>query len=332
MSELEQAVELGLGPVDTMYFGGGTPSQLSSELVGRLVAAAPLDGDAEVTLECNPDDVDVDKMAGYRETGITRVSLGAQSMSPHVLSGLGRRQRPEAVREAVAAIGEGGFSDFNVDLVYGGAGETDEDWLRTLEEVINLEPSPPHVSAYALTVEPGTPLAADSDRHPDDDTQARRYEVADSILGAAGLDWYEISNWARPGHECRHNQRYWTLGSYRGIGAASHSHHRGRRWWNVRTPDRFIEAISAGRSPAAAEELLSAEQRGLEAVSLGLRTREGIPLSWIEEVPTELDGLTDTSSSTLALTRKGRLLASEVTGRLVPNVGVIVSELERSGR
>src|SRR5204863_1534575 len=147
--------------------------------------------------------------------------------------------------------------------------ETDDDWRRTLEEVVALEP--PHVSAYALTVEPGTPLAADPARHPDDDVQADRYLVADAVLAAAGLASYEISNWARPGHECRHNLLYWAQGRYRGIGCAAHSHDGVRRWWNVRRPERYIDRIRAGRSPEAGGEALSEDERRLGGLQLALR-------------------------------------------------------------
>jgi oxygen-independent coproporphyrinogen-3 oxidase len=137
-----------------------------------------------------------------------------------------------------------GFESFNLDLILGAAGESLADWRATLDAALALEPS--HVSAYALTVEPGTPLAADPSRHPDDDDQADKYLLADEVLTAAGLQSYEISNWAVPGHECRHNLLYWRGDDYRGIGCAAHSSVRGRRWWNVRTPDRYISLVRAG--------------------------------------------------------------------------------------
>src|SRR5207248_6556867 len=161
----------------------------------------------------------------------------------------------------------------NLDVIFGAVAETDDDWRRTLDEVVALEP--PHVSAYALTVEPGTPLAADPARHPDDDVQADRYLLADAVLAAAGLASYEISNWARPGHECRHNLLYWSQGDYRGIGCAAHSHQAGRRWWNVRTPERYIAAIADGRSPETAGEALDDATRVTERLQLALRTRDG---------------------------------------------------------
>ena len=176
------------------------------------------------------------------------MSLGVQSTVPHVLAGLGRRHGADQVAEAAAAVAGAGLSSWNMDLIIGGAGERDADWERSLGEVIGMADPPPHVSAYALTVEPGTPLAGDPARHPDDDAQAGRYERADAVLDGAGYRWEEISNWARPGHECRHNRLYWEQGDYRGIGSAAHSHRAGRRWWNVRTPDRYVALVAAGRA------------------------------------------------------------------------------------
>ena len=173
------------------------------------------------------------------------------------------------------------------------------------------------MSAYALTVEAGTPLAADPHRHPDDDDQADKYLVATERLGAAGLDWYEISNWARPGHECRHNLLYWTMGEYQGIGCAAHSHRDGRRFWNLRTPDRYLEAIERGASAEAADERLDADARALEGLQLSLRTRHGVPAaSLAAEHLGDLVEVHPTDTDRLVLTVPGRLLANEVALRL----------------
>ncbi|MCB0964130.1 MAG: hypothetical protein KDA98_12660, partial [Acidimicrobiales bacterium] len=190
---------------------------------------------------------------------------------------------------AVAAARAAGL-DVNVDLVYGAAGETLEQWAATVDGAIALGPD--HVSAYALTVEPGTPLAADPARHPDDDTQADEYQLATDRLGAAGYEWYEISNWARPGHECRHNLLYWTGGEYLAIGCAAHGHRAGRRFWNLRTPERYVAAIEEGRSPEAAGEELDADGRRVEGLQLAIRTRDGVPAAEVpDEVVVELEGL-----------------------------------------
>jgi coproporphyrinogen III oxidase-like Fe-S oxidoreductase len=207
------------------------------------------------------------------------------------------------------------YASWNLDLIFGGAGETDDDWRGTLAAVLALSDPPPHISAYALTIEPGTPLARAADRHPDDDTLARRYELTDEILTAAGFGWEEISNWARPGHACRHNQLYWEQGDYVGIGSAAHSHRDGERWWNVRTPDRYIDAVAPGRSPEAGREVLTAGQREFEELSLMLRTPRGVPWDALER-PDELDGLVERHEGRAVLTVRGRLLANEVTTRI----------------
>ena len=180
-----------------------------------------------------------------------------------MLAGLGRRNVPHAAETIAAAVHDAGFTTWNLDLIFGAATESDDDWAATLEHVLALDHPPPHLSAYGLTVEPGTPLAADAARHPDDDVEARRYEHAEAVLTAAGYHWEEISNWARPGHECRHNHLYWEQGDYVGIGSAAHSHRAGTRWWNVRTPDRYIDAVAAGRSPEAAREELDGRAAGV---------------------------------------------------------------------
>ena len=268
-----------------------------------------------MTVECNPEDVTPELLAIYRAAGVTRVSVGVQSTVPHVLAGLGRRHGADQVAEAAAAVAGAGLSSWNMDLIIGGAGERDADWERSLGEVIGMPDPPPHVSAYALTVEPGTPLAGDPGRHPDDDTQAGRYERADAVLEGAGYRWEEISNWARPGHGCRHNRLYWEQGDYRGIGSAAHSHRAGRRWWNVRTPDRYVALVAAGRPTVAGEEVLTDGQRRFEALALSLRTPAGVPGDVLAEDP-DLDGLVVRTAGRVVLTVRGRLLANAVTARL----------------
>ena len=228
----------------SIFVGGGTPSLVAPDALVRVLDAIPRAPGCEVTVECNPDTVTPQLVATYVAGGVTRLSFGVQSMVPHVLAALGRTHDPANVTRAIAIARDAGVSTFNLDLIYGAAGESIDDWRRTLDAVLALEP--PHLSAYALTVEPGTPLAADATRHPDDDHQADCYLLADRVLCGAGLEWYEISNFARPGHECRHNLLYWTQGDYLGFGCAAHSHVAGRRWWNVRTPERYIAAITRG--------------------------------------------------------------------------------------
>jgi len=305
----------GLPPATTVYVGGGTPSRLDPAALCAVIEAVPRAAGAEVTVECNPEDVTADLLARYRSGGVTRISLGVQSTVPHVLEALGRRHGASSVAGATAAVAAAGFDSWNLDLIFGAVGERDLDWQHTLETVLHLPHPPPHVSAYALTPEPGTPLGADPARHPDDDVAAGRYETADAVLTAAGYQWEEISNWALPGHTCRHNALYWRQGDYRGIGAAAHSHRAGRRFWNVRTPERYIAAIDADARPVAGEEVLDSDTRAFERLALALRTPRGVPDSALPRVP-ELDGLVRRRGGRAVLTVQGRLLANLVTAHL----------------
>ena len=304
-----------LPPASSVYVGGGTPSLLPAPVLAEVLAAVFRRPHAEVSVECNPDDVTHERLDAYLAAGVTRISLGAQSLRPHVLAGLGRSHDPAVAVAAAGLVAGAGFSSWSMDLIYGGAGETTDDWLATVDAVVAL--GPPHVSAYALTVEPGTPLAADPDRHPDDDDQANKYVAVDEALGRAGLRSYEVSNWARPGHECRHNLLYWAGGDYRGIGCAAHSHAGGRRWWNVRTPERYIEAVRSGHSPEAASETLGPAERRRERLQLALRTAEGVPTDALaDEDRPALEGLVEDRGGRVVLTRRGRLLCNEVALRL----------------
>ena len=215
----------------------------------------------------------------------------------------------------MALARSGGIERLNLDLIYGGAGETLQDWESTLEQIIDL--SPDHVSAYALTVEAGTPLADDPSRHPDDDDQADKYLLADSMLSAAGFTNYEISNWAKPDNECAHNLLYWRQGDYLGFGCAAHSHRSGRRWWNVRTPERYIDLIQSNDSVEASAEDLDPERRRIEGLQLSLRTREGVPADSLSISDRELlEPLIVVDGENLVLSTEGRLLANEVAIRL----------------
>jgi len=213
-----------LPPVDTVFFGGGTPSLLAAPQLTTILGAIARTSDAEVTVECNPDSVDVDKLRAYADAGVNRLSFGVQSMRSHVLLALGRTHDPDNVARAVDAARAVGIERYNLDLIYGTPGETVDDWSATLDAALALGPG--HVSAYALTVEPGTPLgkavAAGERLAPDDDDQATKYELADDRLTASGRPWYEVSNWALPGEECRHNLLYWQGGEYTAIGCAGH--------------------------------------------------------------------------------------------------------------
>ena len=309
------AVEMPV-PATSVFVGGGTPSLLPGRDMASLLARVPLAAGAEVTVEVNPEDACDALFDHYLAAGVTRVSFGVQSMASHVLTSLGRRHDPPSVPAAVAAARRAGFASFNLDLIYGAAGESVDDWRRTLDMALALEP--PHVSAYALTVEAGTPLASDRSRHPDDDDQATKYLMADEAMNAAGMPWYEISNWAAPGHQCRHNQLYWSQGDYLGAGCSAHSHMHGRRWWNLRTPERYMAAIDGGGDHVAGAEELDDEHRRLEGLQLAVRTAAGVPVGSLlpDDVGGVLDGLVAQNGDRLVLTVAGRLLANEVALRL----------------
>lgn len=314
-TEIDRALAAGHPPFTTVFVGGGTPTRLDPSLLARLLGRLDVAPGAEVTVECNPDDVTDEMFAVYREAGVNRVSIGVQSMVESTLVSLGRTHDPDNVARAVEAARRAGIDNFNLDVIYGAPGETLADWERTLRSVVALEP--PHVSAYGLTIEAGTPFAADPRRHPDDDLQAEMYEMADELLTAAGRVNYEVSNWAVPGAECRHNRIYWQQGEYLGFGSAAHSHRDGRRWWNVRTPDRFCELIEEGHSAESAAEELDAEERRLEGLQLAIRTRDGVPSAALSENDKALlDGLIVDDGSRVTLTRRGRLMANEVSVRL----------------
>jgi oxygen-independent coproporphyrinogen-3 oxidase len=322
---------LGRGPATSVFFGGGTPSLLPADalisILDALRESVGVAPDAEVTVECNPETVSAAKLAALRAGGVTRLSFGAQSMVAHVLASLGREHDPASVVGAARLAADAGFAEtYNVDLIFGAAGETLADWRASLEGVLALDPAPSHVSAYALTVEPGTPLASEPARHPDDDDQADKYLLADQVLGDAGLQWYEISNWARPGARCAHNLLYWAQGEYLGLGCSAHSHlvspdGSARRWWNVRTPERYCALVDENAGVEAAGETLVPGQRAAEALVLSLRTVAGVPA---EVVPEELyeRGLVAAGdgghgSGRVVLTLPGRLLANEVAVRLL---------------
>jgi putative oxygen-independent coproporphyrinogen III oxidase len=316
VAEIDAAHDAGLiGRPSTIYLGGGTPSIVPGAMLRRVITRLEPAAGVEITVEANPESTTDELLEELAIAGVTRISLGVQSTSREALATLGRQSTPGSVERAVDRLAACGFAEYGVDLVYGAAGETDRSWRRTLQDVLTLSPPPVHVSVYALTVEPGTPLAKDPRRHPDDDTLARRYAIADDHLAAAGFEWYEVSNFARPGHESRHNENYWARGSYVGFGASAHSHLDGWRFRNVWHIDRYLERIDAGCSPLASEEHLSRTQRRFESLLLSLRTRRGVPAAALD-----LEGiehLVTVDQGRAVLNREGRLLADAVACRVI---------------
>ncbi len=315
-----------LGPrhVDTVFFGGGTPTLLpSGDLVAvldEIRSSFDLTADAEVTTEANPESVTPDSLADLSRGGFTRVSFGMQSAVRHVLVALDRVHTPGRAAEALAEARSAGFGDVSLDLIYGTPGESVDDWRRSLDTAVAAGPD--HVSAYALIVEEGTPLARRIRRGevsaPDDDDLADKYLVADEVLRDAGYAWYELSNWAKPGHECRHNLAYWRSADWWGVGPGAHSHVGGTRWWNVRHPTLYSDRLSAERSPGQAREIVADDDRRVERVLLQLRLVEGLATadltsSEVQRLPDlERRGLIRRTDDRLLLTLEGRLLADAV--------------------
>ena len=320
-------------PVQTVFFGGGTPTMLpAADLVALLGAVRDEFGlapDAEVTTEANPESVNPAYLADLRAGGFNRVSFGMQSAREHVLQILDRRHTPGRPEACVREAREAGFEHVNLDLIYGTPGEGDDDWRASLDAAIGAAPD--HVSAYSLIVEDGTRLAARVKRGElpmiDDDVHADRYLIADETLAAAGYSWYEVSNWAAsPRGRSRHNLLYWTGANWWGVGPGAHSHVGGTRWWNVKHPGAYSQRIAAGQSPAHAREVLDAEDRRVERILLELRLDSGCDISILHPAGRKAAigaagaGLLDPRSLAegfAVLTLKGRLLADAVVRDLV---------------
>jgi putative oxygen-independent coproporphyrinogen III oxidase len=329
-TELElAATRLDAPLVNTVFVGGGTPSLLGPARIVTLLDMVrrhfPMAPDAEITTEANPESAWPDFFEAARGAGYTRVSLGMQSVSPFVLGVLDRIHTPNrsasAAHEALAA----GFEHVSLDLIYGTPGETDDELLRSVDTAIATGVD--HVSAYALVVEEGTALArrvrSGELAAPDDDVLAHRYELLDERLSAAGLDWYEVSNWSRPGGECRHNLGYWDGGQWWGAGPGAHGYVGATRWWNIKHPNAYSEVLADSTLPVAGFEQLDAEALHTEDVLLKTRLRQGLPLETLGAAERErakavvADGLLVAEGDRLVLTPRGRLLADAVVRTLL---------------
>jgi oxygen-independent coproporphyrinogen-3 oxidase len=321
-------------PVSTVFFGGGTPTMLEPELLAALLDeirdAFGLEDRAEVTVEANPETVEPRMLGVLRAAGYTRISLGMQSARAHVLAALERRHTPGRAVAAAAQAREAGFAHVSLDLIYGTPGETGADWEASLDAAIGAGVE--HLSAYGLTLEPGTRLhahvRAGTRRAPDDDVLASRYRAADALLSDAGLRWYEISNWAVDADaRCRHNVGYWRSANWWGVGPGAHSHVGGVRWWNVLRPRAYAERLASGHSPAASRERLADAERRTERIMLELRLAEGLALDARHDAQTAAAAAREAHAGRLdpaaldgghaVLTLDGRLLGDAVARALV---------------
>ncbi len=324
-TELKLAAERLSGPtVNTVFVGGGTPSLLGGARVASVLDMVRehfvLAPDAEITTEANPESAWPDFFDAIRAAGYTRVSLGMQSVSPRVLGVLDRIHTPNRSAAAAREALDAGFEHVSLDLIYGTPGESDDDLLRSVDTAIDTGVD--HVSAYALVVEEGTALARRVRRGelaaPDDDVLAHRYELADARLSEAGMTWYEVSNWARPGGECRHNLGYWDGGQWWGAGPGAHGYVGTTRWWNIKHPNAYAEALADAALPVRGFERLDADALHTEDVLLKTRLRQGLPrdvLSAGERERAEgaaADGLLVSDAEKFILTPRGRLLADAV--------------------
>ncbi|WP_205780082.1 radical SAM family heme chaperone HemW [Micromonospora ureilytica] len=320
--------------VDTVFVGGGTPTLLPADDLARILDGIDrtwgLAADAEVTTEANPESVTPESLKLLRAAGYTRISLGMQSASPGVLAILDRKHSAGRATAAALEARDAGFEHVNLDLIYGTPGERAEDFAASLEQVVAAGVD--HVSAYALIVEDGTRLAARMRRgelaYPSDDVAADRYLAAETALDAAGLSWYEVSNWASTEEaRCRHNLLYWTGADWWGLGPGAHSHVGGVRWWNVKHPSAYAQRLAAGASPGLAREVLTVDEAHMEDVMLRLRLASGLPLAVLDATGRAgaeraltggLLAADEYAAGRAVLTLRGRLLADAVVRDLLP--------------
>jgi oxygen-independent coproporphyrinogen-3 oxidase len=332
LAEIDLAAQVlasALPRVDTVFFGGGTPTLLAAGDLGRILRRIDerfgLAPGAEATTEANPESVDPRTLEALRAAGLTRISLGMQSAVPRVLAILDRAHSPGRPQAAVSEARAAGFEQVSLDLIYGTPGESADDWRRSLDAALSAGPD--HLSTYSLIVEPGTRLAAQVRRGelavPAEEVIVDRFETTERVLADAGMAWYETCSWATgEAAWCRHNLGYWSGGDWWGAGPGAHSHIGGVRWWNLLHPQAWIERLANAASPAAARETPGEDELRLERVMLGLRLRTGVALRALTLAGRAAaerhvaDGFlepADHAAGRAVLTTRGRLLADPVT-------------------
>jgi len=318
--------------VPSIFFGGGTPSLMQPDDIGRVISTIKseftLQSDAEITMECNPDTVTKESLAAFRAVGVNRVSFGMQSAVKHVLATLDRTHNPENLLQATTWAKEVGFSEISVDLIYGTPGESLSDWQTSIDAALTLPIT--HISAYALIIEEGTKLAAQIKRgevaQVDDDLTAEKYLVADKAFTAAGFEWYELSNWAKSGSLSKHNLAYWSGDNWWGAGPGAHSHLNGKRFWNVKHPNLYKERVLANQSPVADSEALDELQIESERLMLSLRLPSGLDKQSLNELQlAELSSYVESghldqanwNQGRATLTLDGRLIADRILRQIL---------------
>ena len=318
--------------VPSIFFGGGTPSLMQPDDIGRVISTIKSEftllQDAEITMECNPDTVTKNSLAAFRAIGVNRVSFGMQSAVKHVLATLDRSHNPENLLQVTTWAKEVGFPEISVDLIYGTPGESLSDWQTTIDAALTLPIT--HISAYALIIEEGTKLAAQIKRgevaQVDDDLTAEKYLVADKAFTAAGFEWYELSNWAKSGSLSKHNLAYWLGDNWWGAGPGAHSHLNGKRFWNVKHPNLYKERILANKSPVADSEILEELQIESERLMLSLRLPNGVDKQSLNEQQlAELSSYVESghldqanwNQGRATLTLDGRLIADRILRQIL---------------
>lgn len=318
--------------VPSIFFGGGTPSLMQPNDIGRVISKIKNEFDlplnSEITLECNPDTVTKDSLENFKKVGINRVSFGMQSAVPHVLATLDRTHKPENLAQATTWANEVGISEISVDLIYGTPGESITDWQTSIDSALALPIT--HISAYALIIEEGTKLAALIKRgevpEVDDDLVADKYLIADKAFKEAGFEWYELSNWSKPGSESKHNMAYWNGDNWWGAGPGAHSHLNGKRFWNVKHPNLYKERIQNKQSAVADSEVLKKDQIESERLMLLLRLPSGIEKQTLNQIQlSELSEFVESghldranwNQGRASLTLNGRLIADRILRKIL---------------
>ena len=307
--------------IDTIFFGGGTPSLISNNELSYVLNALKENfhfaNNVEITLEANPDDINDEKVEIWQENNVNRISIGMQSSSKKVLQILDRTHDQLNIEKSAKLLSKHGLSNFSFDLIYGTPGESFEEWQESLEFALSLNPT--HLSAYSLVIEPGTKMGNDLKTNKiqkvNDDLVADKYLLADEILENHGFKWYEISNWSSNNLKSRHNLNYWKNNNWWGFGPGAHSHIEGNRWWNLKLPNQWRERLENNYSPAKAREILTSEQKLSENIMLSLRLNSGLDSKqFSSEIINDLikDGLIYLNERNLVLTKRGRLLADQV--------------------